>query len=56
MVLQHGHRGEGLQEFVALGSRAVVNADDSFNIYRCHQCCGTGTVGTVTFCLEEPEP
>jgi hypothetical protein len=20
------------------------------------QCCGTGTVGTVTFCLVEPEP
>ncbi len=26
--------------------------------YRGHksQCCGTGTVGTVTFCLVEPEP
>jgi hypothetical protein len=21
-----------------------------------HHCCGTGTVGTVTFCLLEPEP
>jgi hypothetical protein len=21
-----------------------------------YQCCGTGTVGTVTFCLVEPEP
>jgi hypothetical protein len=23
---------------------------------RFFQCCGTGTVGTVTFCLVEPEP
>ncbi len=24
MVLQHGHRGEGLQEFVALGSGLLL--------------------------------
>ncbi len=24
--------------------------------YNYKQCCGTGTVGTVTFCLLEPEP